>query len=158
MDINEIVNKAFESFGNDEGYIVVYTVEAIYLGRVKDKNATFTSPFAGYDKLRELRIFNNDKEVKIVYNDEDKSYVGPIITTDEGETFDEYLSLGEARASENGNTLAGRDGEKKMLWYPLSFARTGYLQVRNYIEYDVDDIAYIKKSRYVKFVDNKEGK
>lgn len=159
-NINEIISL----FEGKDAYVLAYFNEDVCIGSIHNNELVFTTPSDySIESLLEIRAFNDEQEVKYVFDDNINELVGPIITKDDDKYYqdknridvidEDMLLLGkELETSSSTTTLI--DGRKKIVLPFVSKEANPMkliIKVRNYIDYTDDDIAYVSHSRLVSF-------
>jgi CRISPR-associated protein (TIGR03984 family) len=158
MDINAITRY----FNDEKAYVYALFSTRVVLGTLENGKLMFTDENNSLDNLLELRIFNKEREVKCIYDDETNSLTDPIVTVDSDyEEFvedDLYLMGTGSLTVQDGKTYLRQQRKELVLPFEITeeeFKEGVKLRVKNYIGYNKDGIAYFCHSRFVTFIPEK---
>lgn len=142
MERNDIEN-IIRNEKIQKAYILAYFYNKVCVGIFENDSIKFKED-VNYNLLTQMRIFNKDKEIKIVLNEESKNFDITTINENDGEDrFDEYMLVSE-------NVILPidfSDEERKIL----------RILVRNYFEENSNHQVVITKSRLVGFTKTEGG-
>ena len=126
-----------------KAYILAYFYNKVCVGVFENDSINFEEN-VNYNLLTQMRIFNKDKEIKIILNEENKEFDISIINeTNSKDKFDEYMIV-----SENVRLpIELKKDERKNL----------RILVRNYFEENSNHQVVITKSRLVGFTKTEGG-
>lgn len=138
------------SMACQNGYVL-----AVYRSGVEFGEWNGEFPWSGHenDELPELHIFNENSEYRAVYSYAEKAYIEKILDNDMSGNFTEnkMLLLGEEFISSGADYLTVKEKGRKVTFYlnkdKSDFDKGIYLNVRNYYEYDENDLIYLSGYR-----------
>jgi len=140
------------------GFIMASYISGVEFGRYENETYAFKDKYPNSEVL-EIHIFNKDKEFRVIKVSNNDFIVKLIDGKNKNGIEDEYIEEGMMFfgqetfvKSENGVTTLKERGVKKDFYFSLTKEQHDKLlrlKVRNYIEYDEDDMIYIKNYRIV---------
>lgn len=142
MEKNDIEN-IVSNENIQKAYILAYFYNKVCVGVFENDSINFEEN-VNYNLLTQMRIFNKDKEIKIILDEESKKFnITTINETNSKDKFDEYMIV-----SENVRLpIELKKDERKNL----------RILVRNYFEENSNHQVVITKSRLVGFTKTERG-
>lgn len=150
-----------EKINLEKAYVLAYFYNKVCIGIFENKDIIFNEN-VDYKLLTQIRVFNHEKEIRIVLNEDTKRFETIIIEDLDNENkLDEYMMVAGNKIEEQNNrfTTVTQLGRKIDLPFKVTEeeAKKGIrLVVRNYFEEDSNNQVIISKSRFVGFT-KKEG-
>ena len=161
MDENEILNLTLSN-SIQEAYVLAVFENKVCIGKYENNKLIFYNDNVNYSYCSQIRIFNEDLELRIVKN-YNKIYHKLINDKDYGEKLnDEYMFVSGNKIVENNKeyTIIEQIGRKIVLPFSIKQDDLGKglrLVVRNYCNIDENNQVIISESRLVGFsFDGKE--
>lgn len=150
----------FQSLLDANSMIVIYSAT-----QVRFLLATEFNPDDLEEDIIEIRAFDENKEIKIIYDDEKDELSGPFIKDEEYEKdrdyYDEEMFVLGSNHNMDGNILSSEGktiliDQKKKVILPVTFTEEEIkkgiaFRVRNYFALDSYGVPYVKSYRYVGF-------
>ena len=146
------IKKLLSPFEGGECYLLCFTSTKVSLGEYKNGEYRFLEEGINLEEVKQIHAFNEMKENRYIEG------LGYILLDDEElkyESFDESMFLLGTLDSDFDHNILIQGGRRLALPFPIDINTFGdgvKLKVRNYVDYDERDRAYIKASRLVGFM------
>lgn len=152
---DKIISKINEN-NMEKAYVIAYFYNKVCVGFFEDNDIYFNDT-VNYDFLTQIRIFNKEKEIIYVFNEDTESFDFSIVEDENNEdVLDEYMMISGNKIKSKNNSFTTITQIGKCVDLPFEVneeeVKNGIrLVVRNYFKEDENNQVVISKSRLVGF-------